>query len=318
MNDDVGEILCCPLCKGTVEILREKSVCKDCRTEYCKRSVAQGRHKERVFDFRIHRPTYCIPTIMAKWADAQEEYKKYHSGWRSIDNLTVYLDEIDSVKEIYTEEYSIEGKVLDVGGGQGRLRHFLKNKDVPLYVSVDPYLEVFQDLESQPNLLKAYPCLREPCNFLSCYAENLPFNKNTFDWVHMRSVLDHFQDPYVALKEAYRVLKFNGTLLIGLTVRSGESSLKTDNNYNNASQSVSTISKVKRKFRQGGLTSLAKGVVKRVMKKGEKNIPDDHMFRWTEGDLIDLIRTTGFKVIKEHWQKPPFTMCIYLSVKKKS
>ena len=36
----------------------------------------------------------------------------------------------------------------------------------------------------------------------------------------MRSVLDHFRDPYLALKEAYRVLRRDGALLIGLAVRS--------------------------------------------------------------------------------------------------
>lgn len=50
---------------------------------------------------------------------------------------------------------------------------------------------------------------------------------------------------------------------------------------------------------------------------GEKEIPDDHMFRWIYEDLIDLVRTRGFKVVKEHWQKPPFT-CIYLSAMKRS
>jgi len=298
--------------------LAQESVCKDCGTEYHKRRVVQGRHTEPVFDLRIHRPAYCIPPILARWADLHEEYKKYHKERRSVDDLTVYLDEIDSVKEIYTQEFSIEGKVLDVGGGEGRLRHFLKDKDVPLYVSVDPYLEIFQNLEFQPNLLKAYPCLRKPCNFLSCYSENLPFNKNTFDWIHMRSVLDHFQDPYLALKEAYRVLKSNGTLLIGLSIRSRESSLKTDDIHDNPSRPVSLISKVRRKFTQTGLTSLAREAIRRVMKKGERNIPDDHMFRWTYGDLIDFIRITGFNVVKEHWQKPPFTMCIYLSAKKRS
>lgn len=317
LDDEIADILCCSLCKGAIEMMGEKFVCKDCGTAYCKCSVVQGRDEEYAFDFRIHRPAYCVYPMVAKWADVQEEYKKYHTKWTSADDLTVYLDEINSVKEIYTGEFSIKGKVLDVGGHQGRLRHFLKDKDVPLYVSVDPYLEIFQNLESQPNLLKAYPCLRNPCNFLLGNAENLPFNKNTFDWVHMRSVLDHFQDPYLALKEAYRILKVDGTLFIGLTVRGGQSSLKADNNYDNTSRSISMVSKIKRKFRQEGLTGLARGAIRKVMRKREKKMPDDHMFHWKYEDLIDLVHTTGFNVVKEHWQKPPFTMCIYLSAKKR-
>lgn len=283
LDDDVIDILCCPLCKGTINMIGEKFVCKDCGTEYPKYSVIVGKHKEYVSDFRIHRPDYCIPDTVRKWIDTQEEYKKVHIKRKSIDDLTVYLDEIESVEEIYKEEFSIKGKVLDVGGGQGRLRYFFRNKDISLYISIDPYLEVFQNLESQPNLLKAYPCLRKPCNFLSGYAENLPFAKNTFDWIHMRSVLDHFYDPCLALKEAYRVLKANGTLIIGLTISGGQSSLKTNNNHDNNSQFISIISKIKRKFKQEGLISLARVAKSRVMREREKEretkITDDHMFR---------------------------------------
>ncbi len=317
LDDDVIDILRCPLCKGTINMIREKFVCKDCGTEYPKHSVVVGKHKEYVFDFRIQRPAYCIPDTVGKWIGVQEEYKKFHSKHKSIDDLNVYLDEIDSVKEIYNKEFTIKGKVLDVGGGQGRLRYFLEDKDVPLYVSIGPYLEVFQNLEYQLNLLKAYSCLCKPCNFLSGCAENLPFTKKSFDWVHMRSVLDYFCDPYLALKEAYRVLKIDGTLLIGLTVRGGQSSLKTDNNHDYDSQHISIVSKVKRKFRHEGSIGLARAVISRVVKKREKKITDDHIFRWTYKDLIDLVYTTGFNVVKEDWQKPPFTMCIYLSAKKR-
>ena len=136
----------------------------------------------------------------------------------------------------------------------------------------------------------------------------------------MRSVLDHFYDPYLALKEAYRVLKIDGTLLIGLTVRGGYSSLRINNKQENNVEFVSVISKIRRKFKKEGLIELIRVAIKSLMreKKNDKenNITDDHMFYWTYKDLIDLLRTTGFKIVKEHWQKPPFTMCIYLSAKK--
>lgn len=306
LGNDIINILCCPLCKGTFEIVGNNFICKDCRTKYHKNTLLLGKHKEYVFDFRIHRPVYCISDTIGKWIDVQEGYKKFRSNHKSIDSLTMYLDEIDCVKEIYNYEFNIKGKVLDVGGGQGRLRYFLKDKDVPLYVDIDPYLEIFQDLEFQPNLLKAYPCLLKPCNFLSGYAENLPFKKNSFDWVHMRSVLDHFYDPYLALKEAYRVLETDGTLLIGLTVHGGQSYIST-----------SIISKVKRIFRYEGSIGLVRAVIRKIMKERGKKIPKDHMFHWEYEDLIDLMQTTGFKITKEYWQKPPFTMCVYLSARKR-
>jgi len=251
----------------------------------------------------------------------QKEYEAYHARHRSRDNLKRYLEEIDSVKEIYTEEFHIKGRVLDVGGHQGRLRHFLSEEDVPFYISVDPYLEVFQHIVFQPNLLKAYQSLAKPCNFLACHGENLPFVEKTFDWVHMRSVLDHFQDPYLALKEAYRVLKAGGGVLIGLTVRGGQSSLKIDDRGSVDSWSFPSISNINKRIPRGGLTPLTRALVARIRRNAktlhEQQKVDDHMFRWDYENLIDLLDVTSFDIVKEHWQKPPFTMCIYLSATKR-
>lgn len=291
-------------------------VCQDCATSYPRRQVAQEEAKEEVFDFRIHRPSYCVPSGSDRWSNVQKEYEAYHARHRSRDNLKRYLEEIDSVKEIYTEEFHIKGRVLDVGGHQGRLRHFLSEEHVPLYVSVDPYLEVFQHIVFQPNLLKAYPSLAKPCNFLACHGENLPFVETTFDWVHMRSVLDHFQDPYLALKEAYRVLKAGGSLLIGLTVGGGKSPLRIDNGVSVGSRSFPSIFRISAKNWREGFRALTKAVLARVRRtvrspEYQKTV-DNHMFRWSYEDLVNLLDITSFNIVKEHWQKPPFTMCVYL------
>lgn len=301
LESSVIKILACPLCKGAIERAGEKFICKDCGTGYFKQRILQKGHIEYVLDFRIHRPFYCIPNEVTKWADRQEEYKKDHHQQRKLtDNLDVYLNEIDSVREIYDKEFNIKGKVLDVGGGAGTLRHFLKDNNVSLYVSIDPYLEIFQNLESQPNLLRAYSCLRKPCNFILAHAENLPFKKNSFDWVHMRSVLDHLQDPYLALKEAFQVLKKDGVLLIGTSTHEKQLSLskRTNNNSN------------KNKVLNG---SIVKFIKEKITKETEK---DNHMFYWQYKNLLDLLSITGFTIVKEHWQKPPYTNCIYLSAKK--
>jgi len=128
----------------------------------------------------------------------------------------------------------------------------------------------------------------------------------------MRSVLDHVQDPYLALKEAYRMLKADGTLLIGLTVRGGKSSLKIDNGRSVGSWS--SLIGVNKTVRRAGLKGLVRAVVARI-RRTEKRA-DGHVFRWNYEDLIDLLHITGFDIVKEHWQKPPFTMCIYLSATK--
>jgi Methylase involved in ubiquinone/menaquinone biosynthesis len=158
-----------------------------------------------------------VPEGLESWSNAQSEYEQCHNQRVKNDSLQQYLDEIDSVREIYTDEYHICGKVLDVGGYLGSLRHYL-GTDVNLYVSADPFIDIFAGIGLQPNLLHAYPCMSDPCNFISAHAEYLPFKSGSFDWIHMRSVVDHFSDPYIAFLEAFRCSKVGGKLLVGLLI----------------------------------------------------------------------------------------------------
>jgi ubiquinone/menaquinone biosynthesis C-methylase UbiE len=43
----------------------------------------------------------------------------------------------------------------------------------------------------------------------------------------MRSVIDHFQSPELALREAYRTLRDRGQLIVGLWVEAGKSGTRT-------------------------------------------------------------------------------------------
>lgn len=84
------------------------------------------------------------------------------------------------------------GKVLDVGGGDGkRYRHFFHSEDFTS-VDIDP---------------KTFPNIVASC-------ENLPFPEGTFDTVLCSQMLEHVLDPRKCLEEIYRVLKPEGRLLL--------------------------------------------------------------------------------------------------------
>ena len=82
------------------------------------------------------------------------------------------------------------------------------------YLIVDPYMNTFARVDDLKELTKAYPRIKEKVNFVSGYAEHLPLASQSFDHVHMRSMIDHVYNAEVAVAEAYRVLKQEGIFII--------------------------------------------------------------------------------------------------------
>ena len=151
------------------------------------------------------------------WNEGQQAYEAWDA--RAIEN---YRAEIDGVAPVY-DHFRMGGRVLDVGGGAGTVRHFLPGGTE--FVSVDPFIDYLKGIPPQKRL--SYPCLEQHLNFIPACAEFLPFQYCSFDWVHMRSRLDHVQSTDLALMEAHRVLKPAGHLVIGLNVDGGKSGKRT-------------------------------------------------------------------------------------------
>jgi SAM-dependent methyltransferase len=225
------------------------------------------------------------------WKEGQREYERWSANLAYRDQRQNYLAEIDGVREVY-KDIPIEGSCIDVGGQQGRLRQFLSPGQN--YVTCDPFLNTFDDLGKQPNLLGAYPFLLEPVNFVCCDAEFLPFKSAFFQTVHMRSVIDHLLSPELALNEAYRVLKAAGVLVVGLFVHGG-------------------------KRGKLGITSLAKGLIREALVvAGMKRFKDHHVWHPTYEELTDLIMNCGFEIEKVHWQNGYNDTVCYISARKQN
>jgi SAM-dependent methyltransferase len=223
------------------------------------------------------------------WREGQDQFELLSQTIAVCDLLPNYLAEIESVREVY-QDIPVEGCCLDVGGHQGRLRQFLSSTQQ--YVSCDPFLNVFDNFDKQPNLLKAYPFLCDPLNFICCDAEFLPFRSSSFQTVHMRSVVDHFLNPELALNEAYRVLEPDGVLIIGSFVSGGKT------------WKQSLADRIK---------SLGKGALSAIgMPAGR----DYHVWHPTYKDLAGLISECGFRITKVHWQKGYHDTVCYFQARK--
>jgi SAM-dependent methyltransferase len=207
------------------------------------------------------------------WKTGQIEYIKFFKSKTHEDGD--YEIELNGVREVYNK-FPIVGSCLDVGGHQGRLRAFIESKQK--YMTCDPYLKVFDGIEGNINLLKTYPFLLEPVNFLACDAEFLPFKSKSFQNVHMRSVVDHFSNPELALNEAYRVLDNRGCLIIGLYVHGGKDGLLPIKYY--IKESIKFI----------------------LPYFGIHKYTDHHVWHPTFKELENLVLECGFQIDEVHWQ----------------
>ncbi len=120
-------------------------------------------------------------------------YEKYDAWYEK--NKFAYLSEIEAIKKVLPEK----GKGLEIGVGTGRFAAALGIK-----FGIDPsdkMLEIAQ---------------KRGVNVKSGRGENLPFGDATFDYVAIIITICFVKDPIKVLKEARRVLKRNGRIIIGI------------------------------------------------------------------------------------------------------
>jgi len=298
LDDILRELVVCPLCKTDVTWLESECVCPACGQHFA--CSSRG-----IWDFIPKHPTFLQTEQLNRWLHAQAEYEGWYEKVHRLDDYNLYLAEMDSVREIYTSEFDIDGFILDVGGGDGRLRHFLPSS--VLYLSVDPQVSMFDTLIERPNLLRAYPCLQEPCNFLRAQAEHLPLRAASFDCVHMRSVLDHFFDPCLALYEARRILRPGGGLMIGVFIEGGASTRPRRSGF------PVLMERFRQKVRDEGWGAAIEVATKRLVGHTEH---DHHIWHPNLPELLSLLGLTCFEAEKIHWQKPPYGQVVYIMARK--
>lgn len=138
--------------------------------------------------------------------------------------------------------------ILDVGAADGYMMHqYLRHLSVDAYrcVGIEPSLEFIK------SNISGY------CPLIQAVGENLPFRDGVFSVITASSVLDHMKDPLLFIKEARRVLRQNGILVISL-----------------AHPFYDKLA-IRLKFKE-----------------------DDHVFHFTERQLVELLEKNGFTVME--------------------
>ena len=252
------------------------------------------KQKKELSDFKILGDTIDARIFLKNtrgfndWSEGQKEFEELESSSFYYKSLVEnYEKEKIRDKPIY-KKFILSGDILDVGGLSGTLREFIKKGS--RYVCIDPYIRCLKEVPEPKK--KAYPCLSERLNFICAMAEFIPFEEKSFNWVHMRSMLDHVQVPDLALKEARRVLKDDGSILIGLSVEGGK---------------IGKKSKIR----------FIKDTVKEALALfGIEKYKDHHTFHPTFSNLKKIIQDNGFAISECFWQPDCNDQVVYIKAEK--
>lgn len=208
--------------------------------------------------------------IAKTWEEGQEEYERFYEKYLNEGEANPKFYENEQKRDLpMYERLKLLGRVLDVGGSLGHIRKYMKPEQE--FVSIDPSVGIHKKARNRPNLFAAYPLLN-PLNLVWGFAEFLPFRDQSFDTVNMRSCIDHFSNPEHALLEAFRVLKPEGRLIVGMTL--------------------------KVQSRKGRLKDMARDFRGFLLPQ----FRDHHIWHPTYQELIDLCEKSGFSLFDEIWQ----------------
>jgi ubiquinone/menaquinone biosynthesis C-methylase UbiE len=129
-----------------------------------------------------------------------EKYSKEYDEW-FMKNQNIYLAELNAIKRFVPfDKFGVE-----IGVGTGRFALSLGIK-----VGVEPSKKMAEI--SRKRGIEVYEAV----------AEQLPFNNKTFDFVLLVTTICFVDDLVKSFKEAYRVLKTDGFIIVGFVDKESE------------------------------------------------------------------------------------------------
>jgi ubiquinone/menaquinone biosynthesis C-methylase UbiE len=181
---NMNEALACPICNNQLDL--EKVCCPSCHYQF---KLSDG-----IFDFTPIPPPKLIEPLWDTWVQLQKNGEKAYTEWAEA-SLSIGLTEVEKAFGSYAD---LKGNVLDVGcGPQSYPGYASANKEINLY-GIDPLRGV----------------KKRDFNFVVALGEYLPFKNSFFDRVIFGTSLDHLFNPTRSLREAFRVLKNDGVVVV--------------------------------------------------------------------------------------------------------
>jgi SAM-dependent methyltransferase len=139
---------------------------------------------------------------------SKESWEKFWDHDRTLDELYKEVEE-DPLRIKSILNFIPMGKVLEAGCGIGRYVFYLSRLGYDIY-GVDFLENVIERNRQLANSTKVI----ESSRFQVMDITRLEYPDNNFDGYLSMGVIEHFKDPIIPLKEAYRVLKKGGIIFV--------------------------------------------------------------------------------------------------------
>lgn len=123
--------------------------------------------------------------------DHVDEYEEWYDHYPS-----VFQSEVEALREVLPQGEQLTG--IEVGLGTGRFSEALGIKE-----GVEPSVKMRER------------AIDRGIEIIDGMADHLPYGDYRFDFVLMNFVISYFDDLHVPFKEAHRVLKKDGVLVVG-------------------------------------------------------------------------------------------------------
>lgn len=267
---DMLDRIVCPICKNSLRetkptftqydwIIEGELVCSHCQRRY---SISEGIVNTLPDELRLQKNLK--EGNWGEWRKRLDLFRQRMKDWQEEDSRRT----IPVYEELFHRFCSIKGSTLEIGCGNGAVRHFF-DRDIE-YWGIDPDKEwILHPLHLFAENI--FPCLKEDFPFIQGVGEYLPFKDESFDNVIIIAVLDHTNSPFQVFEESFRVLKDKGQILLLVCV--GQHQMTKG-------QIPSSLRKGINRLLKGELTGLAKSIFRRLFIRVE---PD---FSFSNDDII--------------------------------
>jgi len=130
----------------------------------------------------------------------KEYYQKFENGFKNTNRE-------DHKRIIQLAKFKKNDKVLEIGCGYGILLNKINSLD---------------KIGIETNKYAVNYCLKNKLNVKldKKIEERINFNSNTFNFIIMNEVIEHFHNPNAVLKECHRILKTKGKIIITTPIKS--------------------------------------------------------------------------------------------------